>query len=765
MKKKQIIGPDRRIVISKDNDYTHGFDRATFTISEQSRNDIVHLLEKKPLSTREHSELEQFDKTNIRPPFECNFRQSGNVNDVTMNVPSHTQSTIEFLKQRQNLPIFPYRSHILDTIRNNQICVISAETGSGKTTQVPQYILEEYRQRNECCKIVCTQPRRLAAISVAMRVAQERNEKFPHTVGYQIRLESKVNYLSNLIYTTTGYFLRCLISGNTTTVFKNVTHIILDEVHERDKDSDFLFIAIKQNLAKNPDVKIILMSATIDANIFSSYFNNCPIVDIPGRLYPVQPYHLEDVLGMIKFTNPEVEILLHKLPAVTNNSENSRNFFKDLQTPKIDDELAEYVDEILEMCWHSDDPEEFNQYFYLVSGEGVPIDFKHTKTNMTALMIAAGRGLTNAVITLLSMGANTDVIGPCDKTACEWAIATNHPECADIITKFIADNNVEINAADIQSQRNNILLKVYQSRANENEIDHVLLVQLIQYIHQCMPPGGILIFLPGYDDIVTQNDLIMERLECGAINRNIDVFMLHGKMQAIDQRKVFNRLPPTIRKIVLATNIAETSITIDDIVYVIDSGKCKEKTYDPVTSAHSLSSTWISKSCAKQRMGRAGRTQPGICYRLFSSTRYRSFDEYKLPEILRVPLPEICLDATVLNVVSLNGEKSSIADFLGNAISPPPAVNIRESIKLLQMIGALDDMQNVTELGIRLIDLPMDVQLSKVVLYSIFLKCIDPILTLASVLSVQDPFTLPSINGEPSKFTHIYLFLLKSKVK
>lgn len=733
-------------MIFKKKDRTHELTQASLILSDVSRREILHLLDNKPLSVREIAELEQFDKKNIRPPFECNFRQRA---DNTLSFVPSSRPTADIDKQRKHLPIYPYRSFILETIRNNQICVISAETGSGKTTQVPQYILEEHCQRNAKCKIVCTQPRRLAAISVAMRVSQERNEKFPASVGYQIRLESKVGFTSNLIYTTTGYFLRCLISGNTTNQFKNVTHIILDEVHERDKDSDFLFIAIKQNLVKNPDVKIILMSATIDANVFSNYFNGCPIVEIPGRLYPVQSYHLEDVLSTIEFTNDEVQYLLKELPTACNGK--TKELIQDISSavPKIDDELGEYVDEVLEQCWHSDDySEPFSQFFYLVTGEGVPVDFKHTKTNMTALMIAAGRGISEMVQILLNMEANPDVIGAFNKTALEWALQMEYPNCAHIIRKFVEQNNGECDLADLQSKRNNILLKVYQTRANDNDIDHILLVQLIQVIDRKMAPGGVLVFLPGYDDIVNVNDLLMERIECGALSRDTEVFMLHGKMQAIDQRKVFQHLPQNVRKIILATNIAETSITIDDVVYVIDSGKCKEKTYDPVTGAHSLSSTWISKSCAKQRMGRAGRTQPGICYRIYSSARYRAFDEYKLPEILRVPLPEICLDATVLNVPKINGEKSSIADFLGNAISPPPAVNIRESIRLLQQIGALDLSENVTELGMRLIDLPMDVQLSKVVLYSIFLKCIDPILTLASVLSVQDPFTLPPIDGE-----------------
>lgn len=178
------------------------------------------------------------------------------------------------------------------------------------------------------------------------------------------------------------------------------------------------------------------------------------------------------------------------------------------------------------------------------------------------------------------------------------------------------------------------------------------------------------------------------------------------------------------------------------MVYVIDCGKVKQISYDSLSESTSLTSTWISKACAKQRMGRAGRTKPGVCYRMYSKQRFDAMEEFTLPELLRIPLTELCLHARIMT-------KTTISDYLSKAVQPPPASTINQSIKLLQTIGALNDKEDVTELGYRLVDLPVDVQLGKMLLYSILLKCLDPVLTIVSALSVKDPFVL-NFDGETS---------------
>lgn len=170
-------------------------------------------------------------------------------------------------------------------------------------------------------------------------------------------------------------------------------------------------------------------------------------------------------------------------------------------------------------------------------------------------------------------------------------------------------------------------------------------------------------------------------------------------------------------------------------MYVVDCGKVKQISYDSLSESTSLTSTWISKACAKQRMGRAGRTRAGFCYRLYSKQRFNAMEEFTLPELLRIPLTELCLHARIMT-------KTTISDYLSKALQPPPSSTVNQSIKLLKTIGALNENEDVTKLGYRLVDLPVDVQLGKMLLYSIHMKCLDPVLTIVSALSVKDPFVL-----------------------
>lgn len=196
-------------------------------------------------------------------------------------------------------------------------------------------------------------------------------------------------------------------------------------------------------------------------------------------------------------------------------------------------------------------------------------------------------------------------------------------------------------------------------------------------------------------------------------------------------------MPNGIRKIILSTNIAETSLTINDVAYVIDAGKSKQSQFDYHSQTAFLQSNWISKACAKQRAGRAGRTQSGICYRLYSDEDYEAMDAYAQPEILRVPLTDICLDSKILM------QTGSIEEFLMKAIQPPPVESIRSSIELLKCIDALDANEDITSLGMHLSKLPVDAQVGKCILYAILLKCLDPVVTIISMLSANNPFELP----------------------
>lgn len=343
------------------------------------------------------------------------------------------------------------------------------------------------------------------------------------------------------------------------------------------------------------------------------------------------------------------------------------------------------------------------------------------------------------------MGADPLIKGKHNFIALDWSVSINgHNACSQILEMATLPaaqqqqqipHQLQLQAQSLSKQLARVLLDVYHGTVNDEKIDHRLIYDIILYICTQLAPGAILVFFPGYDDILEQYEMLNNRLSGLA---NFRIYMLHSNMQTNDQNAVFKSVPPDTRKIILSTNIAETSITIDDVVYVIDSGKVKQKHYDSVTSTTSLTATWISQACATQRAGRAGRTKPGVCFRLFTRQRYEAMDKFTLPEILRVPLTEICLQTSII------ASHTSIIDFLSKAIQPPSTMSIKQSIKLLQKLGALDDDENLTELGLILADLPVDARFGKILLYGIFLKCIDPVLTIVSALSVNDPFVLPT---------------------
>lgn len=284
------------------------------SLSGESIAKISQLLERNPLTDDESranilttTEREQY----TRLPF--NFTIGEGHRKQRISVPPKAQNVRSSLKTtRENLPIFSHRKEIVDAINGNSVVVISGETGSGKTTQVPQYIMEEFAEQGKPCRIICTQPRRLAATSIADRVSQERNDKLGRSVGYQIRLDSKVSADTNLIFTTSGYLLRCLMGSNAGEIFNSVTHLLLDEVHEREKITDFLLIAIKDGLSANPNIRVVLMSATLDSEIFSNYFFNCPVINVPGRMFAVDLFYLGQVLTLTGFKTKNMVTYMDK---------------------------------------------------------------------------------------------------------------------------------------------------------------------------------------------------------------------------------------------------------------------------------------------------------------------------------------------------------------------------------------------------------------------------------------------------------------------
>lgn len=642
------------------------------------------------------------------------------------------KSLREIDENRSKLPIAAFKDVITSTVDSNQVVLICGETGCGKTTQVPQYLLDHAWSRGDTCKVVCTQPRRISATSVAERIASERGESIGKTVGYKIRLEYKGGRHSSLVFCTNGILLRILVGKGTSrteskkasekaqTALSDLTHIIVDEIHERDRYSDFMLAIIRDVLPSYPHLRLILMSATIDAERFSKYFGGCPVIRVPGFTYPVKSFYLEDVLSVVRST---------KNNHLTCTDENET-----VKDSPLTEECRVAIDEAIDLALSND---EFDPLLELIATQldSKILNYQHSETGVTPLMVFAGKGQVSNVCMLLSFGVNCDLRCNAGKTAFDYA--ENQGETAEIIKKHMEK-------AFMSNEEEKQLLDKYFSSADPELIDCVLIEQLLRRICDDSTEGAVLIFLPGWEDINRTREKLLSSSYFKDPSKFV-IMSLHSMVPLVEQKKVFKRPRPGCRKIILSTNIAETSVTIDDVVYVIDSGRIKEKSYDPYKNVSTLHSSWISKASAKQREGRAGRCQPGICYHIFSKVRAASLLDFQVPEIKRVPIEELCLQ------VKLIDPSCKIEEFLQKTMDPPVYETIRNAIMVLQDIGALSLDEKLTELGEKLGALPVHPRTSKMLFFAILMNCLDPALTLACAADYKDPFILPMLPDEKKK--------------
>ncbi|CAJ2513674.1 Uu.00g017930.m01.CDS01 [Anthostomella pinea] len=469
------------------------------------------------------------------------------------------RTTMSIKQQRESLPVYAFRDRLIDAVRENQILIVVGETGSGKTTQLTQYLAEAGFANDGI--IGCTQPRRVAAMSVAKRVAEEVGCELGQEVGYTIRFEDKTSPATRIKYMTDGMLEReTLVDPDV----KRYSVIMLDEAHERTISTDVLFALLKKTLKRRPDLKVIVTSATLDADKFSAYFHECPIFTIPGRTFPV-------------------EILYSREPE------------------------SDYLD-------------------------------------------------------------------------------------AALVT--------------------------------------------VMQIHLTEPSGDVLLFLTGQEEIDTAASILYERMK--ALGPNVPELVICPIYSALPnevQSRVFDPAPPGSRKVVIATNIAETSITIDGIYYVVDPGFVKQNSYDPKLGMDSLVVVPISQAQANQRAGRAGRTGPGKCFRLYTEAAYQS-------EMLPTTPPELQrqnLAHTILMLKAMGINDLLHFDFM----DPPPTNTMLEALETLYALSALDSEGLLTRLGRKMADFPMEPALAKVLIGSVEIGCSDEILSIVAMLNLPNVFYRP----------------------
>lgn len=469
------------------------------------------------------------------------------------------------MEQRQFLPIFAVRQELLTVIRDNSIVIVVGETGSGKTTQLTQYLHED--GYTDYGMIACTQPRRVAAMSVAKRVSEEMQVSLGEEVGYAIRFEDCTSEKTLIKYMTDGILLRESLREAD---LDHYSAVIMDEAHERSLNTDVLFGLLREVVTRRSDLKLIVTSATMDSDKFANFFGNVPIFHIPGRTFPV-------------------DILFSKTPQ------------------------EDYVEAAVK--------------------------------------------------------------------------------------------------------------------------------QALQ-IHLSGAPGDILIFMPGQEDIEVTSDQIIERLEELESAPPLAVLPIYSQLPSDLQAKIFQKAPDGVRKCIVATNIAETSLTVDGIMFVIDSGYCKLKVFNPRIGMDALQIYPISQANANQRSGRAGRTGPGQCFRLYTQSAYKN-------ELLSTTVPEI--QRTNLSNVVLLLKSLGVQDLLlFHFMDPPPEDNMLNSMYQLWILGALDNTGSLTSTGRLMVEFPLDPALSKMLIVSCDMRCSAEILVVVSMLSVPAIFYRPKGREEES---------------
>ncbi|XP_076614901.1 ATP-dependent RNA helicase DHX29 [Chaetodon auriga] len=566
--------------------------------------------------------------------------------------------------EREQLPVFQHRHQVLEALQRHRVVVVAGETGSGKSTQIPQFLLEELLTGGKAaqpCNIVVTQPRRISAMSLACRVSEELGcEDGPGSksslCGYQIRMENQSGEWTRLLYCTTGVLLRKLQHDRH---LSSLTHIIVDEVHERSVQSDFLLTILKDVVMRRSDLQLILMSATVDCDKFSNYFNRCPVISIPGRTFPVEVSHLEDIVE---------------------------------ETGYVLEKDSEYSQKILE------EEEEVS----------VSVTQKGGKTLQHQEVIV--------------------------RDSAGWDLGPD---------------------LDHFSSRTRQVLQYM----NPNKINMDLLVELIDYLDKspqfAQVDGAVLVFLPGLAHIQQLFDLLSSDKRFRDKNR-FRIVALHSTLSSKDQAAAFTVPPAGVRKIVLSTNIAETGVTIPDVVFVIDTGKTKENKYHESSQMSSLVETFVSKASALQRQGRAGRVRSGFCFRLYPKYRFDAFMDYSVPEILRVPLEELCLHI-------MKCQYGSPEDFLSRALDPPQPQSVSNAVNLLRKIGACHPNNHLlTPLGHHLASLPVNVKIGKMLIYGAILGCLEPIATIAAAITEKSPFSTPMNRKEEANLAKAALALANS---
>ena len=641
-------------------------------------------------------------------------------------------------RQRDALPAALYNDAICAAVARNQVVIVEGETGCGKTTQVPQFLLDEAAASGQRCSIVCTQPRRISAIGVAERVAAERCERIGGVVGFSIRLESATSAATRLLFCTTGILLRRLEDDPQ---LATVSHVIVDEVHERSMESDFLLMVLRGLLTRRHDLKLVLMSATINASLFADYFGaGTPTISIPGRTFPVTALYLEDALELTGHrVRPGADWA--RKGSGGGGKRSSRSGFDSGAGDGLCFDFSQGRCDRGDRCRFS-------------HGETAPV-VKPAPAASFPAMGGGGGGGGGGGLTLASRrlgGSANSLPGSdvADEELSEAELAERYPRYGastlralaaldhsqidyDLLTELIG---WIISQGSVESAQHAVGGAASTLGTADDAWDAQPAAAKSRGAPRESPVAGsgdsILVFLPGLKEITAAHEQLTGWGPLAAEPQRSWVLPLHGSMTSDEQRRIFLRPPPGVRKVVLATNIAETSITIDDCAFVIDCGRMKETRYDPARRMESLEDVPVSRANARQRRGRAGRVMSGLAFHLVTRHTFeRRLEAAQAPEMHRVPLEQLVLRIKVLRY------PGTAAQVVSRCLEPPAAEAVSRAVSELVRLEALSATEELTPLGTHLAALPVDVRIGKLILLGAIFNVVSaPVLWIACWLTL-----------------------------
>ena len=523
-----------------------------------------------------------------------------------------TPATIPELSFPEHLPVCARRDDIAAALTGHQVIIVCGETGSGKTTQLPKIALAAGRGRlgQGGGRVGMTQPRRIAAKSVAARIAEETQTRLGGLVGWQVRFTDQVGPQSRIKVMTDGILLA---ETQSDPEFRGYDTLILDEAHERSLNIDFLLGYLKTLLPRRPDLKLVISSATLEADRFSAYFGGAPVVEVSGRTYPV-------------------EIRYRPIEAASTAA----------QSPP---------------------PPLLQRGEQIAASSGSPALSK------------AGQG---------------------------------------------AFGNV----------------RKKEQTPEEPNLDPPLLDAVDELARE--GPGDILVFLPGEREIRDAMESLRKHHP-----PQTEILPLFARLSVAEQEKVFQSHGG--RRIVLATNVAETSLTVPGIRYVVDAGLARVKRYSLRNKIEQLKVEKVAQAAANQRAGRCGRVAAGVCIRLYDEQDFQARPRYTTPELLRASLAGV-----ILRMKSLRLPEIDVFPFL----DPPEAKRVRDGQQLLMELGALDDSGRLTGIGKQLAHLPVDPRIGRMLIAARDKACLAEMLVIAAYLSVQDPRDRPLERQEAADQKH-----------